>query len=617
MNGGILATPTALEEACLLLGIRPSPELVSELFKLVEARWSDGGSIDFGVFTAFVTEIRAGRRRASISLTRCSKSPFKRSELLTERTAGSRNAIGKQVFLGGSCNPTTWRKDVAVPALEEAGVTFFNPQAGSWSKEMIEIEEKEKTESRLLLFVIDNQTRSIGSMVETAYLSASGHEIVAVINDFQMGAQIGDHVLTVDEVHDLNSAHDSLRDALHKDQVPLFSNLDLAMRHLIELLRENRSINILAEEDFVQAMPVRATPSFPVGGMVATMANIFTTKDKRIHVDHLTQLMNSRLFGLGMKVSEATLMALLKQVRACMKLEESPDVGFFEFSGLVLELHRSFGFNAGSDDSAPGQAPKEEAHDVFLRGFSKGEVPSDVLDEVKASFRSKSCSIMQPKDDAFCYSKMSKRSATWSDSGIGSGSATWSGSGSGTGGSTTTTQKATHSHTKTKTRGGSGGGGGGGMFSDDEDSGVSVGGDSGRGVDYSNDFDDDDDDDMFGKSAGRDLGAMLRATEAVARWDACRVLLFNISSNRRAIDKCIEAAHAIGVEQKPVVLCIDPEALLTNLTNADGVRLDAREAKDLSRGRHYLQDIAKRHGTFLTANLEEAVAEAIRLATET
>ena len=36
------------------------------------------------------------------------------------------------MFLGGSCNPTTWRKDVAVPALEEAGVTFFNPQAGSW-----------------------------------------------------------------------------------------------------------------------------------------------------------------------------------------------------------------------------------------------------------------------------------------------------------------------------------------------------------------------------------------------------------------------------------------------------------------------------------------------------
>eukprot|EP00931_Biecheleriopsis_adriatica_P005264 TRINITY_DN106792_c0_g1_i1.p2 TRINITY_DN106792_c0_g1~~TRINITY_DN106792_c0_g1_i1.p2 ORF type:complete len:104 (-),score=14.89 TRINITY_DN106792_c0_g1_i1:210-494(-) len=36
--------------------------------------------------------------------------------------------VGKvDVFLGGSCNPTTWRKDVAVPMLIHKGVTFFNP----------------------------------------------------------------------------------------------------------------------------------------------------------------------------------------------------------------------------------------------------------------------------------------------------------------------------------------------------------------------------------------------------------------------------------------------------------------------------------------------------------
>lgn len=34
------------------------------------------------------------------------------------------------VFLGGSCNPTTWRKDLAVPYLQEAGVTFYNPVSG-------------------------------------------------------------------------------------------------------------------------------------------------------------------------------------------------------------------------------------------------------------------------------------------------------------------------------------------------------------------------------------------------------------------------------------------------------------------------------------------------------
>lgn len=36
-------------------------------------------------------------------------------------------AHGYDVFLGGSCNPTTWRKDVAIPYLQDAGVSFYNP----------------------------------------------------------------------------------------------------------------------------------------------------------------------------------------------------------------------------------------------------------------------------------------------------------------------------------------------------------------------------------------------------------------------------------------------------------------------------------------------------------
>ena len=32
-------------------------------------------------------------------------------------------------FLGGSCNPTTWRHDVSIPLLEKSGVAYYNPQA--------------------------------------------------------------------------------------------------------------------------------------------------------------------------------------------------------------------------------------------------------------------------------------------------------------------------------------------------------------------------------------------------------------------------------------------------------------------------------------------------------
>lgn len=32
-----------------------------------------------------------------------------------------------EVFLGGACNPTTWRADVAIPTLQKLGISFYNP----------------------------------------------------------------------------------------------------------------------------------------------------------------------------------------------------------------------------------------------------------------------------------------------------------------------------------------------------------------------------------------------------------------------------------------------------------------------------------------------------------
>lgn len=32
-----------------------------------------------------------------------------------------------EVFLGGSCNPTTWRSEIAIPTLQKLGITYYNP----------------------------------------------------------------------------------------------------------------------------------------------------------------------------------------------------------------------------------------------------------------------------------------------------------------------------------------------------------------------------------------------------------------------------------------------------------------------------------------------------------
>ena len=53
------------------------------------------------------------------------------------------------MFLGGSCNPTTWRDDLAIPFLKENSVTYYNPQVSNWRPELIEIEDQAKQVQQL------------------------------------------------------------------------------------------------------------------------------------------------------------------------------------------------------------------------------------------------------------------------------------------------------------------------------------------------------------------------------------------------------------------------------------------------------------------------------------
>lgn len=44
-----------------------------------------------------------------------------------EKSESSEILEAPEVFLGGSCNPTTWRADVAMPELQKLGISFYNP----------------------------------------------------------------------------------------------------------------------------------------------------------------------------------------------------------------------------------------------------------------------------------------------------------------------------------------------------------------------------------------------------------------------------------------------------------------------------------------------------------
>ena len=87
------------------------------------------------------------------------------------------------VFLGGACNPTIWRSEIAMPMLTSAGVTYFNPQTDDWDPEFVQVEAMMKERAEMLLFVLTKETRGIASMIETAEYIKDKRRVYVVIEE--------------------------------------------------------------------------------------------------------------------------------------------------------------------------------------------------------------------------------------------------------------------------------------------------------------------------------------------------------------------------------------------------------------------------------------------------
>lgn len=133
------------------------------------------------------------------------------------------------VFLGGSCNPTTWRKTLAIPRLEAKNITYYNPQVDEWHEGLMAVEATHKEGARVLLFVIDNQTRGIASIAEAAYYIGRRRKVVLVIQNHASGGG----VVNDDEVKDLNRGRSYIQDFAKKHNVPVFATVNDAIHHII------------------------------------------------------------------------------------------------------------------------------------------------------------------------------------------------------------------------------------------------------------------------------------------------------------------------------------------------------------------------------------------------
>ena len=69
------------------------------------------------------------------------------------------------VFLGGTCNGSTWR-DSLMPLLDEADIKYFNPVVEDWTEECMAIEEVEKFKSTHELYIISPEMIGVYSIAE-------------------------------------------------------------------------------------------------------------------------------------------------------------------------------------------------------------------------------------------------------------------------------------------------------------------------------------------------------------------------------------------------------------------------------------------------------------------
>lgn len=161
----------------------------------------------------------------------------------------SRSTLKNQVFLGGACG-VPWRDEIAIPLLEKAGVTFYNPEVPDWDEKdaaykaqgitggIMEVEAREKNTSYVLLFPFDPSTRGIASISEAVEFMLKGRQKVILVEAFvEPGQVIEGQALTVDEAEDINIARVRLFSIARTLHVPVFKNIAPAVELCIDICR--------------------------------------------------------------------------------------------------------------------------------------------------------------------------------------------------------------------------------------------------------------------------------------------------------------------------------------------------------------------------------------------
>ncbi|XP_037032635.1 uncharacterized protein LOC119071724 isoform X1 [Bradysia coprophila] len=142
-----------------------------------------------------------------------------------------------EVFLGGSCNPTTWRKDVAIPALDELGISFYNPQVSDWTPDLIELEHRAKEKARVLFFVMDSETRASAGAIEAAHIAGqNSRHLVLVLHPYKPEQCILNEPISSQEYIDLKRNQELLKELVIRRGIPVLDSIPSGLQRTRAIL---------------------------------------------------------------------------------------------------------------------------------------------------------------------------------------------------------------------------------------------------------------------------------------------------------------------------------------------------------------------------------------------
>ncbi|XP_049312512.1 uncharacterized protein LOC105229639 isoform X3 [Bactrocera dorsalis] len=172
-----------------------------------------------------------------------------------------------EVFLGGSCNPTTWRADVAIPALNELGISFYNPQVSDWTPDLIELEHRAKEKARVLFFVMDSETRASAGAIEAAHIAGQNcKQLVLVLHPYKRNQSILNEQISQQEYIDLRRNQLILKELVTRRGLPVMDDIPSGLQRTKDILAGIRdppsniaTILVVVRGAFDRVNPVNGT----------------------------------------------------------------------------------------------------------------------------------------------------------------------------------------------------------------------------------------------------------------------------------------------------------------------------------------------------------------------